>query len=231
MSKLIMVRHGKSMWNHLNLFTGWVDVPLNQEGIEEALEAGKQIKNIPVDIVFVSSLIRAQMTAFLALSQHSGGKVPIMQHMGEGKLEEWGKIHSPTAEATSIPVIKAWQLNERMYGNLQGLNKSETIKKYGEEQVKVWRRSYDVAPPYGESLEMTAARSIPYFEREILPHLQAGKNVFIAAHGNSLRSIVMHLENLTKEQVLELELETGKPMLYSYQNDTFTKEDIGSFKG
>ena len=211
-AKLILMRHGQSEWNKKNLFTGWVDIPLSMEGIQEALRAGQKIADIPVDIIFISSLVRAQTTAMLAMSEHKGGKVPVIMHEGEGKLEEWAKIYNPAAAETVIPVYKSWQLNERMYGRLQGLNKQETIDKYGADQVKIWRRSYDVAPPEGESLAMTAARAVPYFKEKVLPFLKAGKNVLISAHGNSLRAIVMHLMNLTKEEVLELELATGEPL-------------------
>lgn len=223
-SKLILMRHGQSEWNKQNLFTGWVDIPLSMEGIQEALRAGKKIADVPIDIIYVSSLVRAQMTAMLAMSEHKGGRVPVIMHEGEGKLEEWSKIYNPTALEKIIPVYKSWQLNERMYGKLQGLNKQETIDKYGPEQVKIWRRSYDVAPPEGESLEMTAARAIPYFKEKVLPLLRTRKNVLISAHGNSLRAIVMYLLNLTKEQVLELELATGDPMVFSENAGKWTKE-------
>jgi 2,3-bisphosphoglycerate-dependent phosphoglycerate mutase len=225
MSKLIMMRHGQSKWNQLNLFTGWVDIPLSEIGIQEAYQGGELIKDIPIDIIFTSTLIRAQMTLQLAMTKHSSGKIPVFVHQGEGKLEEWGKVYNDEARATLIPVICAWQLNERMYGELQGLNKAETAKKFGAEQVKIWRRSYDVPPPNGESLEMTAARSIPYFKENILPHLHAGKNVFIPAHGNSLRSIIMHLDGLSKQQVIDLELGTGVPIVYDYSNGILKKSE------
>lgn len=216
MAKLILLRHGQSAWNQRNLFTGWVDVPLSKQGIQEAFHAGKQFAHIPIDVIFVSSLIRSHMTAFLAMSVHDTDKVPCMFHTGEGRLEEWGQIHSKKAQDNCIPVIAAWQLNERMYGALQGLNKQETMDQYGEAQVKIWRRSFDSAPPDGESLAMTAERSLPFFKEEILPRLEKGENVLISAHGNSLRAIVMHLENLSKEAVVELEIATGVPFLYNY---------------
>lgn len=224
MSKLIMMRHGQSRWNELNLFTGWVDVPLSLKGIEEALEGGKKIKDIPIDVIFTSSLMRAQQTAMLAMLQHSSRKTPVIQHPGQGKLEDWGLIYSEAALKETIPVYCAWEINERMYGELQGLNKAETMEKFGKEQVQIWRRSYDVAPPGGESLEMTAARSIPYFKDQILPALKNGLNVFISAHGNSLRSIIMFLDNLSKEEVVRLELATGEPILYDYIDHQFFKQ-------
>jgi 2,3-bisphosphoglycerate-dependent phosphoglycerate mutase len=226
MSKLIMMRHGQSKWNEMNLFTGWVDVPLSELGIQEALDGGKLIRHIPIDIIFTSTLVRAQMTAFLVMSEHSTPKVPVVLHKGEGQLDEWGKIYGEEARHNIIPVIRSWELNERMYGELQGLNKAETMEKFGTEQVRIWRRSYDTPPPNGESLAMTAARSIPYFRDKVVPYLKEGKNVFISAHGNSLRSILMHLDSLSKEEVLNLELSTGTPILYDYSHDNFTLETI-----
>lgn len=224
MSKLILLRHGQSKWNELNLFTGWVDIPLSKKGIEEALDAGEQIKDIPIDLIVTTTLVRAQMTAFLAMSVHRSGKVPVVLHPGEGKLENWSQIYNEQAMNNCIPVIRCWELNERMYGELQGLNKAETAEKFGAEQVKIWRRSYDIPPPEGESLEMTAARSIPYFERHVIPYLKERKNVLVCAHGNSLRSIMMVLDELTKDEVVHLEIPTGKPIIYNYSENTFTKE-------
>ncbi|HSX03980.1 MAG TPA: 2,3-bisphosphoglycerate-dependent phosphoglycerate mutase [Rhabdochlamydiaceae bacterium] len=223
-TKLILLRHGQSLWNKLNFFTGWVDIPLSWEGIQEAIQAGKKISNIPIDQIFVSSLCRAQMTAMIVMAEHQGGRVPMVLHPGEGKLEKWAQIYNDHAEKMVVPVIEAWQLNERMYGELQGLNKQETAEKYGADQVKIWRRSYDVRPPGGESLEDTANRSIPYFKENIVPHLKAGRNVFVSAHGNSLRSIIMHLDGLTKEQVVHLELATGDPVIYDYVDGKWDKQ-------
>lgn len=225
MAKLILVRHGQSTWNQLNLFTGWVDVPLSSKGIEEALYVGNLIRDIPVDVIFTSTLVRAQMTAFLAMSTHHSGKVPVLIHPHDSKLFAWGKICSTTTLDKTIPTYAAWELNERMYGDLQGLNKGDTIEKYGLEQVQKWRRSYSIAPPNGESLEMTAERTIPYFQNTIVPELQKGKNVFVSAHGNSLRSIIMLLDKLTKEQVVHLELQTGLPIIYDFDGE-FTKAQL-----
>lgn len=218
-----MMRHGQSEWNKQNLFTGWVDIPLSKEGIDEAYAGGAKIRDIPIDVIFTSSLMRAQMTAMLAMVGHSSGKIPVIHHPRTGKLEKWATIYGEKARESTIPVYCAWELNERMYGELQGLNKDETRKKFGEEQVKIWRRSYDVPPPDGESLEMTAARSIPYFRKHVVPYLEKGQNVFISAHGNSLRSIIMDLDGLTKKQVLELELPTGLPVLYYFSDGQFEK--------
>jgi 2,3-bisphosphoglycerate-dependent phosphoglycerate mutase len=224
MGKLILMRHGQSQWNLYNLFTGWVDIPLSTKGVEEALEGGRRIKDEPIDVIFTSTLIRAQMTAMLAMTVHHTGKVPVILHPGQGKMEEWSRIYSRTTEAQTIPVICAWELNERMYGELQGVNKAELAAQYGTEQVQIWRRSFDVPPPGGESLEMTAARSIPYFEQQILPFLERGQNVFVAAHGNSLRSIIMQLDKLSPQEVISLELATGHPIIYTYANRSFTKQ-------
>jgi 2,3-bisphosphoglycerate-dependent phosphoglycerate mutase len=224
MSRLILLRHGESLWNASNLFTGWVDVPLSPKGIAEALSAGDQIKDIPIDIIFTSRLCRAQNTATLAMTRHPSTKTPIISHFGEEEFEAWSKIHSSITEAQTIPIICAWELNERMYGELQGLNKKEVAEKYGVDQVQIWRRSYDVAPPGGESLAMTAARTLPYFKKEVLPLLRDGKNVFICAHGNSLRSIIMELDQLTPEQIIKFELPTGLPLFYRFENDRFWKE-------
>lgn len=224
-SKLVLVRHGQSEWNKRNLFTGWVDVPLSPEGIDEALKAGERIKHIPFDEIFVSTLSRAQLTAYLAMSVHDEGKVPRVIHT-KGKQEEWSHVYNPKSEEDTIPVHVAWELNERYYGELQGLNKQETREKFGDEQVKIWRRSFDTPPPNGESLKMCAARTIPYFQKEVVPLLEEGSNILISAHGNSLRSIVMHLDNLSEKEVLELELPTGEPLLYSMVDGKWHKEGL-----
>ncbi len=226
MASLILMRHGQSMWNAANLFTGWVDVPLTQIGIDEALDGGRTLADIPIDEVHTSTLIRAQMTAMLALSQHKSGKTPVLQYVdssqdmseSEQKMVDWSQMHDDADASNILPVFVSWQLNERMYGDLQGMNKQATCDKFGDEQVKIWRRSYDIPPPNGESLELTAARTIPYLESVLLPAFDQGKNLFVAAHGNSLRSIIMHLEGLSKHEVLGLEVPTGVPMMYERQN-------------
>lgn len=224
--KLILLRHGKSEWNQKNRFTGWVDVPLSKAGVVEAQKAGQRIAHIDFDVIFISTLMRAQMTAMIAMSEHESGKTPVILHQGEGKLSEWGKIYDPKAKENTIPVYVSWEINERMYGELQGLDKDETRAKFGVDQVKIWRRSFDTPPPKGESLEMTAKRSIPYFKETIMPYLKEGKNVLISAHGNSLRSIVMFLDNLTNEQVLELEIPTGEPLCYQFEGETWEKHPL-----
>ncbi len=217
------MRHAQSRWNKENLFTGWVDIPLSKEGVEEALKAGLLIREMPIDIIMTSTLIRAQMTAMLAMNDHSSGKTPVILHTGEKQQETQGKIFDLKTKENTIPVIEAQELNERMYGELQGLNKAETIKKFGADQVQLWRRSYNIAPPGGESLEMTAQRSIPYFTDTIIPMLDKGLNVFVCAHGNSLRSIMMFLDGLSKDEVLHLEIPTAVPITYTYTDGTFSK--------
>jgi 2,3-bisphosphoglycerate-dependent phosphoglycerate mutase len=187
MPKLVLVRHGQSQWNLENRFTGWVDVELSGKGIQEAHQAGRSLKGITFSQAFTSNLKRAQDTLQII-------------------LEEIGQ--------TKIPVTRNEALNERHYGDLQGLNKAETAKKFGEEQVHIWRRSYDIAPPKGESLKDTAARTLPYFNSKIVPLVKNGENIIIAAHGNSLRSIVMDLEKLTPDQILKYEIPTGSPIIY-----------------
>ena len=191
MPKLILVRHGQSIWNLENRFTGWVDVPLTPQGIEEARSAGKKLHSLNIDVAYSSVLRRAE-------------------HSLEIILETMG---------IEPPVIRDQALNERHYGDLQGLNKEDTAKKFGDEQVKIWRRSYDIPPPNGEALKNTAERTLPFFERCILGDIRQGKDVLVVAHGNSNRSIVMMLDNLTKEQVLELNLETGVPLVYDLSVD------------
>ena len=187
MARLVLLRHGESQWNLENRFTGWVDVPLSPRGVPEAKNAGEKRRPYRFDRAFTSVLQRANETLRLALDV-----------IGQ----------------TAIPTEKDKALNERMYGELQGLDKAETAKKYGDDQVKIWRRSYDVRPPGGESLKDTAERVLPYYEKAIKPRLLAGETILIAAHGNSLRALVMELEQLTKEQVLELNIPTGAPLLY-----------------
>lgn len=191
MPKLVLIRHGQSLWNLENRFTGWVDVPLTEQGEKEAIRAGEILKGMQFDVAYTSALSRAQRTLEL-----------ILETMG-----------------VKVPVIRDQALNERHYGDLQGLNKAETAKRYGEEQVKIWRRSYATPPPNGEALKNTAERTLPFFERCILGDIKQGKNVLVVAHGNSNRSIVMKLDNLTEEEVIELNLDTGVPLVYEMDQE------------
>jgi 2,3-bisphosphoglycerate-dependent phosphoglycerate mutase len=217
MGKLILIRHGQSVWNKKNVFTGWVDVPLSREGVDEALKAGEQIADIEFDVIFTSVQIRAIETAMIAIAANKSTKTPVVIHT-EGKMAEWTTIYNDAMSENIIPVYRDWHLNERYYGELQGKNKAETAAIYGDEQVHIWRRSYDIAPPAGECLKDTAERTIPFFTENILPQLQAGKNVLVSAHGNSLRSIVMHIDGLSEEEVLKLEIPTGFPLYFEYKN-------------
>ncbi|GET28662.1 2,3-bisphosphoglycerate-dependent phosphoglycerate mutase [Prolixibacter sp. SD074] len=223
MAKLVLVRHGQSLWNKKNVFTGWVDVPLSTVGIEEALKAGETLADMEFDVVYTSVQVRALETAMIAMAKNKSEKTPVVVHP-DGKMSEWGVIYSEEMNKNVIPVYRDWHLNERYYGELQGMNKAETAKTYGDEQVHIWRRSYDVPPPNGECLQDTAERTIPFFRENILKQLKEGKNVLVSAHGNSLRSIVMYIENLSKEEVLQLEIPTGVPLLFSYEDDKLIRE-------
>ncbi len=222
MATLILLRHGQSVWNKKNVFTGWVDVPLSLEGITEAINAGKIIADIEFDVVYTSVQIRAIETAMIALAENKSEKTPAVIH-NEGKMADWTTIYSESMNQSIIPVYRDWHLNERYYGELQGKNKAETASLYGNEQVHQWRRSYDIAPPEGECLKDTAERTIPFFEENILSKLQEGKNVLVSAHGNSLRSIVMFIEKLTQEEVLNLEIPTGVPIFYKLKDNKLVK--------
>ena len=198
MARLILVRHGQSVWNATNRFTGWTDVGLSEQGVEEAEDAGRQLADIRIDVVHTSDLVRAQRTAEIIMRYNE--------------------------DSEGVPTKYDWRLNERHYGALQGLNKAETAEKHGAEQVHIWRRSFDVAPPDGESLEMTAERTIPYFTEEIVPDLVSGKNVLVSAHGNSLRSIVMHIDGISPDDIVSLEIPTGEPILYSYEEGVISRD-------
>ena len=225
--KLVLLRHGQSEWNKLNLFTGWKDVDLSEKGVEEAKSAGRKLKEagIEFDIAYTSYLKRAIKTLNIA-------------------LEEMDSLY--------IETVKTWRLNERHYGALQGLNKKETAEKYGDEQVDIWRRSFDIAPPLmdkddensahrdkkyrdfpqdvipdGESLKLTLERTLPFFMDEIGPSLIAGKNVLVAAHGNSLRSITKYIENISDEEITSVEIATGEPIVYTLdENLKIIKKEI-----
>jgi len=189
MSALILVRHGQSEWNEKNLFTGWKDPDLTSKGGVEAKEAGKSLNKLDIkyDLMFTSILLRAKRTAQIILNE---------------------------LNQRDIKIIKDKALNERDYGNLSGLNKDEAREKWGEEQVHKWRRSYNTPPPGGESLKDTAERVLPYYRNKILPHVNEGKNIIVAAHGNSLRALVMELDNLSPKEIVKLEIPTGIPIFY-----------------
>ena len=191
---LVLVRHGQSEWNKKNLFTGWKNPPLTKQGEDEAIAAGKKISHLGIrfHLHFTSNLIRAQKTGELILSQ-------LGQH--------------------DLRTVENNALNERNYGDLAGLNKDESRKKWGEEQVKIWRRSFDIPPPGGESLKDTANRVIPFFTNDIKPHLLRNRHILICAHGNSLRALIMHIENISPEEIVKLEIGTGEPIIFHVKND------------
>ena len=195
---LVLVRHGQSDWNKKNLFTGWKNPDLTDQGVSEAENTGEKLKeqNFNFDVMFTSQLIRAQNTGEIILK----------------------KLNEP-----NLTTIKSANLNERDYGDLTGMNKDEARAKFGEEQVHIWRRSYDVPPPGGESLKDTYERVIPYFETDIMPELNDSKNVLVAAHGNSLRSLVKFIENLKETEILKLEIATGEPIIFKFINGRFTR--------
>jgi len=215
LTTLVLVRHGQSQWNLENRFTGWVDVPLSVKGREEATSAGKKLKNMRFDTMYVSHLMRAIQTLHYILLELSDERIPILYHE-EQRIHAWE--HYTGNQDKEIPVYQSVDLAERYYGDLQGLNKAETMKKYGEAQVHLWRRSYDINPPSGESLKDTCERTIPYYKKNILPELQAGKNVLIVAHGNSLRSITKYVENISDEEIPNVEIPTGVPIVYTFDS-------------
>lgn len=197
---LVLVRHGQSEWNKLNLFTGWKDPNLTQQGIAEASQAGEKLKDMSIkfDLMYTSVLQRAQLTGTIILD----------------KLDQ-----------LNIPIEKNVNLNERDYGDLTGMNKDQARAEFGEEQVHIWRRSYDVPPPGGESLKNTYDRVVPYFKEKVLAQLESGKNILIAAHGNSLRSLVKYIENISEENILKFEIATGEPLFYEYISGKLKRVD------
>ena len=199
---LVLVRHGQSEWNEKNLFTGWKNPPLTEKGITEAIAAARKISKLAIafDVHFTSKLLRAQQT---------------------------GKIILDELDQNHILTIQNLALNERNYGDLAGLNKDESRERWGEEQIRIWRRSFDTPPPGGESLKDTAERVIPYFQNQILPYLSTDKNVLICAHGNSLRALIMHLEGISPSEIVKLEIGTGEPLVYSgSKEELLTRIDL-----
>jgi len=218
MSKLLLQRHLKSQWNVENRFAGWVDNPLSEEGIAQGEAAAEQLKGLNIDIVYTSPLSRNKQTV-LRILRLLGGKYPIFQYLN-GKMQDWGKFEGPI---NHIPVFVAEELNERYYGKLQGLNKDEAKKVYGEEQVHLWRRSYDVAPPEGESLKDTYNRAVPFFQKVIEPELKAGKDILIVSSGNALRSIVKYIENISDDDIVNFELSFGELVKYDFNEEKYQK--------
>jgi 2,3-bisphosphoglycerate-dependent phosphoglycerate mutase len=215
MSNLVLVRHGQSQWNLENRFTGWVDVPLSKKGIEEAISAGEKLKNFEFDTMYVSHMLRAIQTLHYILIKSNSKRTPIIYHE-EKRIHDWE--HHTGNPDSEIPIFMSVDLAERYYGNLQGLNKQKTREKYGDEQVHLWRRSFETNPPDGESLKNTCERTTPYYEKYILKDLQDGKTVLVSAHGNSLRAITMYVEKISEQEIPKLEIPTGVPVVYTYDD-------------
>jgi 2,3-bisphosphoglycerate-dependent phosphoglycerate mutase len=213
MAKLFLLRHGKSLWNKQNRFTGWVDVPLAHEGWQEAKKAGDLLKDIAFDVAFTSHLARAIDTQSMIFRQNTASPVPICVHPDNQNISPFENHLGNKSE--EFPVYKnITALAERKYGDLQGLNKEEVEKKFGTEQFLQWRRGYDTPPPNGESLKNTLERVLPYFEEFILPWIKQDKTILITAHGNSLRALTKFLEKLSDEEIVKLEIPTGTPIMY-----------------
>lgn len=209
MGHLLLVRHGESRWNLSNKFTGWVDVPLSDRGVHEALLIAINVKKFPLDVAFTSHLTRAQETLLIILSDQD--RTGIFVHDEEPKMR-----YRDGLDRHEIPVYTTLDLNERNYGDLEGMNKASAKKKYGMERVLFWRRSYEGRPPGGESLKDVYHRVVPYFKRKVWPELKKDKNVMVVAHGNTLRAIIKYLENISDDNIADLELEPGQPITYNY---------------
>lgn len=216
-ARLTLVRHGESIWNEQDRFTGWVDVSLSRKGMQQAVGAGALLREMMFDVAFTSTLLRAQDTLYEILKQN----YHCDQYMRIHELSsEWYEHFVPSVtDVRELKIYISEKLNERYYGDLQGQNKQAVQERYGAEQVHVWRRSYATPPPAGESLAMTAARTIPYYRQKIRPHLERGAAVLISAHGNSLRALIMHIEQLTPEEILDYELSTGVPHVITFDDD------------
>ena len=218
MATLILLRHGESIWNRQNRFTGWVDVSLSRAGIVEAERAAVLLGEERLDVVFTSALLRAQDTAYEVLKRNRHCAQYVRVH-DELKRDWYAHFVSLPAETSELKIYVSEMLNERYYSDLQGLRKDEAAVHFGSEQVHQWRRSYDIPPPNGESLQMTATRVMPYYLERIAPLLRLGYTVLVCAHGNSLRAMIMYIEQLTPEQILTCEVKTGTPFVYRFDAD------------
>ena len=218
MSYLILIRHGESRWNSANKFTGWVDVPLNEKGIKESQKAAKALEGLKLDVAFTSTLERAKETLLIILAKQR--YTGIFMNKGK-KRKEWAE-HK--IDQNEIPIYSHDHLNERYYGKLQGLNKDKAREKFGEKKVFQWRRSYDVRPPGGESLKDTFNRAVPYFKKQIMPYINQKKNVLIVAHGNSLRAIIKHLDQIPDKDIPHLNLPTGLAIVYKCVKGKLVKQ-------
>ncbi|KAL2643435.1 hypothetical protein R1flu_011022 [Riccia fluitans] len=232
--QLVLMRHGESMWNDLKLFTGDVDIPLTEKGIMEALAGGKAVSEIDFDIIFTSRLGRAKQTALIAMTQNKFKRVPVLirgGYYGNGKTGDANRLRLRDAAANAlehasckmVPVYADPALNERCYGDLQGLSKAAAIKEFGEETVRKWRRSHDTRPPNGESLQDTFVRSVHFFQQTIEPRLKEGRSVLVVAHGNVLRCIISYLSGLSDDEMLRLQVVTALPYSFTYDGTTLAE--------
>ncbi len=229
--RLTLVRHGQSIWNLQNRFTGWIDVSLSPQGAQEAQNAAALLATEQFDVAFTSSLIRAQDTLYEILKQNRYCHQYVRIHQ-TGR--DWYEHFIPTeGDKSELKIYVSEKLNERYYGDLQGMNKALARKQFGAEQVHLWRRSWDVPPPNGESLKMTAARTLPWYRENIPPLLAQGKHVLISAHGNSLRALIKHIEQMTPEQIIAYELKTGTPHIYDFNHrlEIISKQVLGEENG
>lgn len=216
MPKLVLIRHGQSVWNRENIFTGWVDVPLSLDGIDEAISAGKEIADIEFDVIYTSKLSRAHETTQLVMAQNNKPCCPLIIHEEE-------RYQIPDDLENYIPIYQSEALNERHYGDLQGKNKDQVRAQVGDEQFMAWRRSYEGQPPNGESLKKTVERTMPYFDEVIVPELVKGKTVLVSAHGNSLRGILKELDQISDEDIVKLEIATGMPIICEFDEGMWNK--------
>ncbi len=216
MPKLVLIRHGQSVWNRENIFSGWVDVSLSSQGVKEAIAAGKELADIEFDVIFTSKLVRAQSTATLVMAQNNRPCCPVF-------IREEERYETPKGVDHIIPIYIAEALNERHYGDLQGKCKDEVLEEVGQEQFIAWRRSYEGIPPNGESLKMTVNRAIPFFHEKIVPHLVKGKTVLVSAHGNSLRGFIKELDKISDEEISRVEIATAHPIVYEYEEGFWNK--------
>ena len=222
MSKLFLLRHLKSQWNLEDRFAGWVDNPLSKEANEAVKSVAESMTNEQFDIIYTSPLIRCKQTVLKLLKNlNAGEKYPLFITIDTGRMQRWGNYVN--TNKNSIPSFVSEKLNERYYGRLQGLNKKETAEKYGEEQVRLWRRSYDVAPPGGESLKDVCRRVMPFYKKNIEKSLKEGKNILVVSSGNTLRAVIKYIENIPDEKISDFELPFGALVKYNFDDEKYTK--------
>lgn len=223
MTRLILLRHADSAWNQKNIFTGWVNIGLSAKGIQDALNLKEIFAREEIDQIYVSELIRSQMTIFLALAEYK--KIPMVVCNEGHSYRERYQIHHEKEKTHVLPVYVSWELNERYYGDLQGCNKDEILQQEGEKKFLAWRRGYTTPPPHGESLEMTVERTLPFFRRRIVEELKKEKNIVVCAHGNSLRAIIKHIMQISDEDIVGVEVPTAKPLFFTFKDGIWEKSD------